>query len=535
MLLRHAPPRAWAYYVVGSGPFVLGAVWFWSALCNRSPAQAQALAWALPLAVLHLWMRVWQSRFSALLFDLRCRRAPTPWTVSAWARAATNQLLFGVPTFIALFPALVIALPFGWVYAYYHTLAVTAHRPAAASLAWKAARHSPYQNHSVLAWFVLCVAIAFLNVFTVVWIAPGLIKLFVPVEWAFTRYPFWILNSTALFVITALTYLTTDPLVKALYVLRTFYGLSRSTGEDLLVDWHKVCRTTSGPRGRPGVAPGLLTLALLLSAAPLLAAPDSVPKAAPAEAFLSSGRSLSPDDLNRQIGQTLREPRYAWRSPLERAEPGGWFPRQLQRLTDTLSRWTRSAIDALGRFGEWLRRILRWEPPKPDAAPPASLSSDRLSRALAAALLVASAVLLFQLWRARRRPSGPAPAAAAAPLPAAPDVADETVTAEALPDDEWLRLARQLRTEREYRKAVRALFLGLLACLSRRDLLSLRTSKTNSDYLRELRRRTAGHAFDEAPFRHAAHLYEAGWYGDHPVTEETLDAMTANVEGYRHG
>jgi hypothetical protein len=521
-LLRHAPPRAWACYVAGTGPFVLGVVWFWSAMCNLSTAQAPAPLWALPLAALHLWMRVWQSRFAALLSDLRGGRAPEPWTAAAWARAAANQLRHGVPAFLALLPALLVTLPFGWVYAYYHTLAVTAHRPDAAARAWKTARHAPYQNHAALAWLLLCGTVAFVNVFTVVWVAPGLVKLFVPVEWTFTRYPFWILNSTALCVMAALTYLATDPLVKAVYVLRAFYGLSRATGEDLLADWRRL-------RAAAGAALALL----LLAAAPLAAAPAGVLAAVPSEAFAPASGALPPGALDERIDRALRHPRYDWRLPLESAPADNWPARQLRRLTDTLSRWTRGVFHALRRFSDWLKRLFSRDDPEPASRSP--LSAERLSAFLTAALLAAAAFLLFLLWRGRGRKPESLAAAAAAPRPAAPDVADETVTADVLPDDEWLRLADRLRAGGEYRKAARALFLGLLACLARRGLLSLSTSKSTADYLRELRRRTAGHPFDEAPFRQAAGLFEAGWYGDHPVTEETLNVLTGNVEGYRHG
>lgn len=529
-LLRLAPPAAWACYLAGTGPFVLGLIAFWSDLCNRPAAQSQPLLWALPLTALHLWMRLWQGRFCAHLAALRNGQPCPAWPRTAWLRAAADQLRFGVPAFLALLPALVITLPYGWVYAFYQNLTATAGAPDAAARAWKAARHTPYQNHALLSWLLLCWLIAFCNVFSVTLILPGFVKLFVPVEWAFTRFPFWFLNTTALCVMLALTYLLTDPLVKAVYVLRAFYGLAQTTGEDLRTDWRRLCP--------PSRAARILALLALLAAPAALSAPDpdvpdpDIPVAAPAQRFAPPAGTLPAERLDARIDRALRHPRYDWRTPVDfSSRQDSWLNRQLSRLFDTFGRWTRSGFDALRRFRDWLGRLFRIRDRDSDA-PSSGLSAEALSGVFTALLLGTAALLLLLLWRSRRPPA--AQPAVALAQPALPDVADETVTAEVLPDDEWLRLAEQLRAANDYRKAARAFFLALLACLGRRGLLTLQRSKTNADYLRELRRRTVGHLFDDQPFRHASRLFEAGWYGDHLVTAETLDALRLDVEAYRH-
>lgn len=529
-LLRRAPPRAWACYLLGTGPFVFALILFWSAQCGSLRTQTQPLAWALPAAALHLWMRVWQGRFCAQLADLRGGRDSAPWTPREWARAAVNHCRYGAPAFVALLPALLAMLPFGWLYAFYQHLALTAHAPGAAPRAWKAARHTPYQNHAVLAWLTLCGLIACVNVFSVALVLPGLVKLFVPVEWAFTRFPLWFLNSTALCSIFALTYLAADPLVKAVYVLRAFYGLSRATGEDLLTDWRALRRAAR----RALLAVLLLAPAAQAGAAADRAAPGATPAAAPAEPFRPAPGALSAGALDAQISRALDNPRYDWRRPVELNPRDTWLTRQFGRLMDAFGRGLRAVRDALRRVSDWWRDLFSSDGRDASAPAAGGVSVATLSRILTGLLLAAAAVLLVLLWRAHRR-SPEAVLAVAVPQPAAvPDLADEAVTAEALPDDEWLRLAEQLRAAQDYRKAARAFFLALLACLGRRGLIGLRKSKTNADYLRELRRRTVGHAFDDQPFRRSAGLYEAGWYGDHRVTAEALDALRSDVEAYRH-
>ena len=72
---------------------------------------------------------------------------------------------------------------------------------------------------------------------------------------------------------------------------------------------------------------------------------------------------------------------------------------------------------------------------------------------------------------------------------ATPDLADETLLASQLPEDEWLRLARDFGDAANHRLALRAFYLSILAGLGERGLLAIARHKSNRDYLLELRRR----------------------------------------------
>ena len=70
-----------------------------------------------------------------------------------------------------------------------------------------------------------------------------------------------------------------------------------------------------------------------------------------------------------------------------------------------------------------------------------------------------------------------------------PDLNSEDVVASQLPEDEWLRLAREMMERGELRLAIRALYLATLAHLGLRELISIARHKSNRDYQRELLRR----------------------------------------------
>ena len=84
-----------------------------------------------------------------------------------------------------------------------------------------------------------------------------------------------------------------------------------------------------------------------------------------------------------------------------------------------------------------------------------------------------------------------ATAVASEPILPAPDIADENVRADQLPEDGWTKLARELLERGEFRLAMRAFYLASLSHLAARNLISIARFKSNRDYERELRRRGA--------------------------------------------
>ncbi len=136
------------------------------------------------------------------------------------------------------------------------------------------------------------------------------------------------------------------------------------------------------------------------------------------------------------------------------------------------------------------------------------------------------AVILLRLWpgRDRRKPT------AAEAAQAIPDLEDEKVGADQMPEDGWAQLTRDLLSRGELRLALRACYLGSLAHLAARNLLSLAKFKSNRDYVRELDRRS--HALPEVAeaFAENVLVFDRVWYGLHEVSQELLEHFMSNVE-----
>ncbi len=110
---------------------------------------------------------------------------------------------------------------------------------------------------------------------------------------------------------------------------------------------------------------------------------------------------------------------------------------------------------------------------------------------------------------------------------AAADLTDESLLASELPEDDWLRLARELLERGEPRLAMRAFYLSTLALLAGRGLVRIARHKTNGDYLAEVRRRAAGDTL-AATFARVVLGFERTWYGRDEASEATVGALLAD-------
>ena len=236
--MRAAPLATLASYYVGALPFVLGWLYFWADM-SRSPFARQRLAGAsLGLAALFLWMKLWQAVFARRLRAALAGATPAPLSLGRCGRILASQAALQPTGFFVLPLALILTLPFGWAEAFYQNLSALADGESAdlRSLARKALRQAalwPEQNHflqAILAGFGLCV---FLNWATVGFVLPFIAKALFGAESVFTRSPASMLNTTFFAATLSLAYLCVDPIQKAVYVLRCFYGESLQSGEDL--------------------------------------------------------------------------------------------------------------------------------------------------------------------------------------------------------------------------------------------------------------------------------------------------------------
>jgi hypothetical protein len=249
-----------------------------SAFAYRHCAEA-----SLGLAILFLWMKSWQTVFThKLITDIRGIPA-LRWSLRHIVRLAVVQTIIQPWGMVVLPLALLMTLPFPWVYAFYQNVTVfgdgeNSEIRAVLKRSWQQAKLWPKQNHLLIwllsPWLLVVAAILvlvlvpfistinpgtasvfFIYVFLLLFIPlsplgvvisinigaaivliPQLLKTFFGMETIFTLSSRHIMNSTFFAVVCAISYLCLDPLIKTAYALRCFYGEALQSGEDLWVE-----------------------------------------------------------------------------------------------------------------------------------------------------------------------------------------------------------------------------------------------------------------------------------------------------------
>jgi hypothetical protein len=527
-LLRTAPVAALAAYYLGALPFVLGLLFYWADM-SRNPFARQHLADAsLAMGVLFLWMKCWQVIFARRLRLQLSRQAPSALGARGVARIILTQTILQPPGLFLIPLSLVPALPFAWLHAFYQNVTALADgEERTANLfkrSWRQASLWPMQNNFALLLLFGFAVYVFLNWVALCFGLPQILKMLFGVESVFTRSPASLLNTTFFAAMGALTYLAVDPLLKAFYVLRCFYGEALQSGEDLKAELRPFVVAAQK------AAAALFFIGALLATVRVGAEPAAV---SPEESSVSAGAQgapqLSAPELDRVINETIHERKYAWRMPRARAEEKeesqGLLSRFLTRVGNLLRRWIRAVARWLE---EWLRKLFAdHRPTVHNSGYKWIMAEQLLLWGLVAAVVAALILLLYRVLRQRSKRS---PAIAGEAIFPVPDLADENVGADQLPEDGWLKLGRELLQKGEYRVAMRAFYLASLAHLAARNLVRLARFKSNRDYEHELRRRA--HSFPEllAVFGDNISVFERIWYGTHEASLELVNQFASNVE-----
>lgn len=525
-LLRRLPLSCWLSYYLGTVPFLIALLYFWVEMSSGGRAELSCLPGSILLAPLFVGMKMCQTIFSCNLRRRFGGQHPLAWSVGRVCRMACVQGAVQPFRLFVLPIALIITLPFPWTFAFFENLTTLGEgdrdgffpdiqRAAAQAKVW------PGQNHLLVFILFPIAIVTWLNVVLGCLSLPYLLKWFLGIDTLFTRAPGSVfLNTTFFAVAVCLTYLVVDPLVKAIYSLRCFYGEARQDGADLMADIALVQQRLSQ---WPLAA---MVFLLLVSPLSITAGVTDLPSPPP-----QKDEATAPL-LDRAIDDTLSQKKYQWRMPRtmeERPEDASnrGFLRSLQA---SLKKAFNLVLDAIS----WLRRRWIGEDSEPTDS---NFSSPYWKQTLHGfgfgILILAALVSAWLLWRARRNSRRKNAPLHAQVLPVIPDLQDEAVIASQLPEEGWLQLAREWMEKGDFRLALRAFFLASLAHLAHREMVTLARFKSNRDYLSEIGRRGRHLPILQASFAENVATFERSWYGLHEVTLDLLNQFNANFERMR--
>lgn len=543
-LLRLAPPSSLVVYYIGSVPFVVGFLYFWTDMSRSAFAEERHGRAALAIALLFLWMKTWQAVFAGMLHENVTGQADRPWAVSRFFRALRIQAMVQ-PSALFLLPiAFAVTLPFGWAFAFYQNVTVfsstaDADLTAVCKRASQQAQLWPGQNHALLAILGLFGLFVFLDVGIVLLQIPHLLKALLGIETIFSQSGWGMLNTTFLMATVGITYLCVDPIVKAVYVLRCFHGQAVETGEDLEV----MMRGFSGAPVRICVV--LMAIALLsgtIKAADVLPSEEDKPRSAATPIVSkeistekpSNPRTVPVPELDRAIREVISQREYSWRSPrvkAERVKNPGLLSIFIDSILDTIQSWMKAGLRVARDVVQWIFEVIFKRIVQHHEMTNSGLgwmsSLQILLYALLAAVACALAIIVLRIWKRRTPRTGQI---VAQPIVSTPDLADQNVVADQLPEEAWLKLAQELVDRGELRLALRALYLAGLAHLGRREWIRIAKFKSNREYQRELHRRVPAQAGLQSAFSELVSTFDRVWYGLGAVDQTVLAQFREHLE-----
>lgn len=499
-VVKSADAVAWVVYLAGVVPF-FGALLFDLTDLMQNPFAAERLAWmTLVLAVFYMWMHICQSVFCGRLYATVTEQ-PSVLKAQFTAAARTQTILAGSKLLVwPLAVGLIVTYPAVTMF-YQHSLLPEGF----VAEAKRDATYRQAQAASMLASVLLFRALLWINLLSLLFMAPQLWKTFTGLESKVTRAPQILFNPTSIAALCVLAYLGLDPIVKAACVLRRFARQSERSGQDLSLKLRAI---------QKGLVASLVIGLFLI----------------PLRLYAVQPNEVSAGQMKRAMEQVFHDPANRWDLPVvqPRKHASGPFETFVDSIADHVNHLWDDLNMAIQRFEEWLRRVM----PQADRMGgheqrAASKTDVSIVVAIFSALLAIAVVVA--MWN-RRKHSGPQQAAAMAVAAPKIDALEQEVHAADQAPGDWLQLAERYRMGGDFRLALRALYLSILATLGENGLISLARGKSNLDYVRELQRRAKrrGPEFTDL-FRANVRMFEETWYGEHPATEKTLENFLKNA------
>ncbi|MHB9139290.1 MAG: hypothetical protein ACYC4Q_07805 [Victivallaceae bacterium] len=514
-VLRQYWPDLMPVYLLGAVPFLLGCVWSVYRLRLYHATADDMAELSLLMLMLFCWKNFCQWCFCRKLYELLraevAEEAQLPWRqrlemfirmnmvhssgVLLLALACINPWLFLAPVLLML------PLYSGWTACCAWNPGETWRKMIDRLFKWLGGNRASLLLGLILmavAW-----AVIMCNFMAVCLITALAAKALLGYDSAFSLTPSYFEgvwgNSTIWTILVALTWLTVDPIGKTWAALRIFHQESRVSGWDLRSRLRKLRKNA-------------ITILIML----LLACGINSSAAESAEPITS-------EQLESQIDQTMTSLEFRWRQPVPPKPPeSDSSAAYLKVLADMLS----DALEAVAKFFDFKFKHEKQNSSNMDFSIFSRLEvfAKFLLVAVAAGLIIWFIRYYFKYKQKLLLPR------TVPPSRKMPDLTANDVCADELEQDEWRKLAHELKTSGDFRQAVRALYLCGIAALADCRMLTVARGKTDFEYVRELWRRS--HSIPDAGplFNSEVNTFQRIWYGDYPADLSTVEVYEKQLD-----
>jgi hypothetical protein len=237
-LLSAAPASTLARFYIGFLPFALALLWFWLDMSHNAFAEQRLEVASCAMATLFVWMKCWQTGFAGGLLLVLNGEAEPAWNLRRVARLAMQQAAIQPTAYLLLPAAALTVVPLARVVGFYQNACLLGSGedlPMGELFRRSKALTSHWARE---VWVILLILMGFglfvfVNAGSLLVLIPQLAKMLLGIESVFTLNSWAMINSTYFLTCTLIAYSVLDPLLKACYVLRCFYGEAQTTAADL--------------------------------------------------------------------------------------------------------------------------------------------------------------------------------------------------------------------------------------------------------------------------------------------------------------
>jgi len=512
-ILSRFPETLFIYYI-GGLPFVLGFLYFWADMGQGTYGGPHVLGAALSITLLFIWMKFCHVLFAKSVYQRVSEHlSPRP-GLKEYFSILSFQTMVHCTVFFVWPIALLLTLPFGWVFAFYHYSSIAQEGADSTKMtwdrSWACTNHWPKQNHVLILLFMLLYTVTFINIGAVLFLIPQLLKNFFAIDSVFASSGVHFFNTTFLAVAFALTYLLVNPVIKTAYVIRYFEGNSAQLGNDIKADLRFL---------RSQKHAVLMALIIIFSTTTDLWA---------GEAGQAAGERTYPSfttgSLNSSIDRVLSGREFAWRMPraldaegVQKAPSNSfleWLYVQAAKIRPALGKLFRKC------WKWWKKHFLHDESSGPSRSKWQPLKIGKALYILIFLMTVVLGGVSIAVWKMRKKKDiGKEKSAGSIP-----DIASDRIKADDLLVDEWLNMANSFLSQGDLRHAVRAFYLGTLSHLARSQIITIKQYKSNYDYEVEIKRHARGKEQLCGTFSQTVIFLNSVWYGNRGLeAQEVLE------------
>ena len=160
-------------------------------------------------------------------------------------RLAMQQTAIQPTAYVMIPAAAITGLPFARVVGFYQNVCLLGSGEDRSMLELFRRSRELTSHWAREVWVILLIhmgfaVFVFLNAGSLLFLIPQLAKMLLGIESVFTLNSWAMFNSTFFLTCTLITYSVLDPLLKACYVLRCFYGESKTTAADLRAELRNI-------------------------------------------------------------------------------------------------------------------------------------------------------------------------------------------------------------------------------------------------------------------------------------------------------